>query len=133
MKIYEIALPNTGRTQGSANQMADPNVMLSLKNVCSRGGKTPNTFELVAICRLLQMLKDGSFYKQSNPFEANMSTSKELMDILRTMKPENLCSVSQRLLDLLSVKDSDAYYNLSNPAQEYMMWLQWFHTREADD
>ena len=133
MKLSEIALPRTGSTQGSVNQMADPNVMLSLRNVCQRGGKNPNTFELVAICRLLQMLKDGSFYKQSNPFEVNLSTSKELMDILRAMKPDELCSVAQKLDGLMKVKDADAYYHLSNPTQEYMTWLQWVHSKEADD
>lgn len=133
MKLSEIALPRTGSTQGSVNQMADPNVMLSLRNVCQRGGKNPNTFELVAICRLLQMLKDGSFYKQSNPFEVNLSTSKELMDILRAMKPDELCSVAQKLDGLMKVKDADAYYHLANPTQEYMTWLQWVHSKEADD
>ena len=82
---------------------------------------------------MLQTLKDGTFYKQSNPFEVNMSTSKELLDHLRGLKPEELSSVALRLLDLLSVKDADAYYNLANPAQEYLMWLQLFHSREADD
>lgn len=133
MKLYEIALPATGRTQGSTNQMADPNVLMSIKNVCQRGGKNPNTFELVAICRMLQMLKNGTFYKQSNPFEVNLSTSKELMDILRAMKPEDLCKVAGKLSELLAVKDADAYYNLANPTQEYLMWLQWVHSREADD
>lgn len=134
MKLFEIAtLPSTGATQGSMSQMADPNVLLSLRNVCMRGGKNPNTFELIAICRLLQMLKNGTFYKQSNPFEVNMSTSKELMDILRAMKPEDLCKLTTKLNELLALKDADAYYNLANPAQEYMMWLQWVHSREADD
>ena len=133
MKLIEIALPTTGRTQGSTNQQADPNVLLSLRNVCQRGGKNPNTFELVAICRLLQTLKDGSFYKQSNPFEVNMSTSKELMDILRAMSPEDLCKISAKLNGLLVVKDADAYYNLANPAQEYLIWLQFVQSREANE
>lgn len=133
MKLSEIALPATGRTQGSWNQQVEPNTLLSLRNVCQRGGKNPNTFELLTICRLLQTLKDGSFYKQSNPFEVNMSTSKELMDILRGMKPEELCKVATKLNGLLTVKDADAYYNLANPTQEYLMWLQWVHSREADD
>lgn len=133
MKLNEIALPKTGSTQGSTNQMADPNVMLSIRNVCQREGKNPNTFELISICRLLQMLKDGSFYKQSNPFEVNLSTSKELMDLLRAMKPDDLCTVAKRLHDLLLVKDADAYYHLRNPDQEYLSWLQWVHHREADD
>lgn len=133
MKIFEIALPKMGSTQGSSQQMADPNVLLSLRNVCQRGGKNPNTFELLSICRLLQNLKNGTFYKQSNPFEVNLSTSKELMDILRVMKPEDLTKVASKLNDLLAVKDADAYYNLANPTQEYLLWLQWVHGREADD
>ena len=133
MKLLEIALPTTGRTQGSTNQQVDPNTLLSLRNVCERGGKTPNTFELLTICRLLQSLKDGCFYKQSNPFEVNMSTSKELMDILRAMKPEELGKIANTLNGLLAVKDADAYYNLANPDQEYLMWLQFVQSREANE
>jgi hypothetical protein len=133
MKLHEIALPATGRTQGSFNQQVEPNVLLSLRNVSQRNGKNPNTFELVAICRLLQTLKDGTFYKQSNPFEVNMSTSKELMDILRAMKPEELCKIADKLNGLLAVKDADAYYNLANPTQEYLMWLQFVQSREANE
>ena len=133
MKLSEIALPKTGKTQSSSNQMVEPNVLMSIRNLRKREGKTPNTFELVAVCRLLQTLKNGSFYKQSNPFEVNMSTSKELMDLLRSMKPEDLAEIAARLDNLLTVKDADAYYNLANPAQEYLTWLRWFHTREADD
>lgn len=133
MKLVEIALPTTGKTQGSMNQQMDPNVMLSLRNVCQRGGKNPNTFELVAICRLLQTLKDGCFYKQSNPLEVNMSTSKELMDILRALKPEELCKITTKLNVLLAVKDADAYYGYANPDQEYLMWLQFVQGREAND
>jgi hypothetical protein len=133
MKLSEIALPQTGRTQGSTNQMMDPNVMMSIRNVCARGGKNPNTFELIAICRLLQTLKNGSFYKQTNPFESNMSTSKELLDILRAMPPADLCSLAQRLEGLLQTKDTDAYYSFANPTQEYLSWLQWVHSREATD
>lgn len=133
MKLSEIALPTTGRTQGSTNQQVDPNTLLSLQNVCQRGGKNPNTFELLSICRLLQTLKNGSFYKQTNPFEVNMSTSKELMDILRGMKPEDLCSIASKLNSLLAVKDADAYYALANPTQEYLMWLQFVQGREANE
>jgi hypothetical protein len=133
MKLIEIALPTTGRTQGSSNQQVEPNVLMSLRNVCQRCGKNPNTFELVAICRLLQTLKDGCFYKQSNPFEVNMSTSKELMDILRAMSPEELCKIATKLNSLLAVKDADVYYSFANPAQEYLMWLQFVHSKETDD
>lgn len=133
MKLNEIALPATGRTQGSMNQTADPNVLLSIRNVCKREGKNPNTFELVAICRMLQMLKDGTFYKQSNPFESNLSTSKELLDILRNMDPSDLCSIAKKLDELLAIKDADAYYNLANPTQEYLIWLNWVRAREAND
>lgn len=130
MKLFEIS---TGSTQGSRNQMVEPNIMLSLRNLCQREGKNPNTFELITVCRLLQTIKDGTFYKQSNPFEVNMSTSKELMNLLRNMDPSDLCSISSRLLKMLEVKDADEYYNLANPSQEYASWLQWVRSREAND
>lgn len=133
MKLYEIALSTTGKTQGSMNQQVEPNTLLSLRNVCQRGGKNPNTFELLTICRLLQNLKNGCFYKQSNPFEVNMSTSKELLDILRTMKPEDLCGIATKLNNLLALKDADAYHHLANPTQEYLMWLQFVQGREANE
>lgn len=133
MKLQEIALPATGRTQGSVNQQVEPNVLLAIRNVSKRGGKNPDNFELVAICRLLQTLKNGTFYKQSNPFEVNMSTSKELMDILRATPPADLAKIADKLNALLAVKDADAYYDLVNPTQEYLMWLQFVQSREAND
>lgn len=133
MKLSEIALPNLGKTQGSPVAMVEPNVMMSIKNICSRGGKNPNLFELISVCRLLQTLKDGSFYQQSNPFEVNMSTSKELLDLLRAMTPEQLCDTATKLLGLLELKDRDAFAGFANPTQEYASWIKWVHAREATD
>lgn len=135
MKLNEIAssLPKMGFTQGSGTQMVEPNVLLSLRNVCQRGGKNPNTFELVVMCRLLQTLKDGTFYRQSNPFESNMSTAKPLMDLLRAMEPKDLCATAQRLNDLLAIKDADVYRGLANQDQEYLAWMKLFHAREANE
>ena len=130
MKIEHIISPRLIKEGG----MVEPNTLMSIRNVVQRGFAN-NTFEFVVMTRLLQLLKAGMFYKNSNPlFEPNITTSPELMQLLRAMQPEDIKNLATKLLDLLEIKDADKYYFLVNPAQEYAEWLRWFyHAREATD
>ena len=129
MKISEIARPSTIVKEG----VVEPNVMMSVQNIIQRG-RADNTFEFMIVARLLQLLKQGDFYKTSNPiFDGNLSTSKELMDYLRACPPAEMLSIAQHLWGALQLKDKDALYAMANPAQETIEWLKLFHAHEADD
>lgn len=129
MKIYEIAKQRPIINEG----VVEPNVMLSVRNIIQRG-RADNTFEYIVVARLLQMLKHGEFYKTSNPiFEPNLTTSKAVLDHLRSLPPAEMVAIATKLWGMLQVKDQDMLYNYANPEQEYMEWLKWFQTREAND
>jgi hypothetical protein len=127
MKIYEIINPSI-----MIEGMVEPNVMMSVQNII-KNGKATNTFEYIVVARLLQLLKNGDFYKESNPLEVNMSTSKDVLDTLRALDPLDMVTVAKQLLDLLISKDKDEFYYLVNPAQEFAEWLKLVRSREAND
>lgn len=130
MKIHEFVPNRTLISEG----VVEPNALLSIRNVLRDGGKNPNTFQFLVMARFLQLLKAGTFYRESNPvFEPNMTTSKEMLDLLRAMSPDELTQVAAKLLDVLSLKDADKFALLCNPAQEYATWLRWVTAREAND
>lgn len=139
MKINELA-PSKLITEGEI----DPNVLLSVKNVIERG-KSNNVFELMVMARLLQILKDGTFYRTPNYLESNLSTSKELLDALRAMSAEDTVKVAKKLWAALMSKRAVSYADSlvysdptachpctpglvpwANPAQGLLPWLQWF-------
>lgn len=130
MKIHEIANLKLIVEGG----VVEPNALMSVQNIV-KNGKATNTFEFIVVARLLQLLKNGNFYKNSNPlFDDHITTSKELMDMLRALPADQMTSLASKLLELLAIKDADAYYYLINPAQEYAIWLRsFYHAREADD
>lgn len=130
MKLFELA-PTT--VTATHPQMVEPNTLLSIKNLRDRDGVKPNTFELVTLTRLLQLLKAGAFYKQSNPLEVNVTTSKELLDLLRTMDAKELGKLAGRVYDLLLIKNIDALAPYINPSQELLTWLQWVTISESFD
>jgi len=131
MKLYEIApAPPTMFPMGG---QVEPNVMLSIANIMRRGGKNVNHFEYMVVARLIQMLKTGQFYKQDNSLFHPFSTSKEILDLLRDMPPAEIASIAGRLWELLQIKDQDKLYALANPTQEYLTYMKWLHSREADD
>jgi hypothetical protein len=106
---------------------------MSIQNVVNRQGKKPNTFELLMLARLLQMLKDGCFYKNSNPWEVDLSTSKLVLDQLRALQPPELLTVAAKVLALLSVKDQDKFARLTSPEQDFEAWLRLMTQAEAND
>lgn len=127
MKIYEIAAPEL-----MSEGMVEPNTLLSIRNVVKRG-KATNTFEFVVITRLLQMLKNGTFYSETNPLEVNLTTSKELIDALRAMEPAQLAKIAGMLLGMLEAKDVDAFGRYCCPEMGYVDWINLFRSREATE
>lgn len=125
-------LAENSTVTGTAAAMVEPNVMLSIANI-AKNGKASNTFEYVMLARMLQYLKLGILYKQSNPWEVNITTSPELLALLKTMPDKDVAQVAQRMHEVLTTKNRDDLYYLVNPAQEYLTWLKWVHSREADD
>jgi hypothetical protein len=129
MKIHEIAQARLINEGG----VVEPNVMMSVANIIRRG-RADNHFEYMVVARLLQFLKMGEFYKNSNPlFDSNVSTSKEVIDMLRALPPAEMTALAIRLYDLLQTKDRDALYALRNPTQEYLEYLKFLQSREAND
>lgn len=128
MKICEISRPAI-----SQGNFVEPNLMMSVQNIVNRG-RADNHFEFLIVARLLQLLKMGEFYKNSNPlFDGAFSTSKELLDHLRALPPAEMTAIATNLLGLLQVKDLDLLHSFANPAQEYLEWLKLFTSREAND
>jgi hypothetical protein len=130
MKLFQITKPNPIINEGG---FVEPNLMMSVQNICKRG-RADNHFEFMVIARLLQLLKLGEFYKNSNPlFDGNISTSKEILDHLRALPPAEMTAIAMKLLGLLQIKDKDSLYAYSNPTQEYLEWLKLFTAREANE
>jgi len=128
MKINDIS-PSKYVKEG----MVEPNVLLSIRNVCVRG-KATNTFEFMMMARLLQMLKDGCFFTEYNPFESNMSTDKETLDTLRAMPDEIIAKIATKLWDLLQIKDQSKFAGYAAPSGDYLQWVLSFATaKEATD
>lgn len=128
MKICEISRPAI-----SQGNFVEPNLMMSVQNIVSRG-HADNHFEFMIVARLLQLLKMGEFYKNSNPlFDGAFSTDKGLLDHLRALPPAQMAALAMKLLGLLQVKDLDLLHSFANPAQETIEWLKLFAAREAND
>lgn len=109
----------------------EPNVMLSVSNLVARGGKNPNTFELMVIARMLQMMENGTFYKETNPLESNLSTSKYVIDALRACSADQLAQVAGHVYRALTVKDGSSPYCV--PGRCALDWIKYFTSREATD
>lgn len=125
MKIYEIKSPVVF-TEG----IVEPNALLSVRNVVERG-KATNTFEFVVLTRLLQMLKCGTLSSES-PIQSHMSTSKELIDLLRSMNPKDLTEIARMLLTMLETQELGSR-NLCCPDMGYQEWINLYRSREATD
>lgn len=129
MKLYEISKPTIFNEGG----FVEPNLMMSVANIIRRG-RADNHFEFMVVARLLQLLKLGEFYKNSNPlFDGNISTSKEVLDHLRALPPVEMMAIASKLWELLQIKDRDALYAYANPTQEYLEWIKFVTSREAND
>lgn len=111
----------------------DANVLLSIDNLIASQGTRVNTFQLLMIARITAALKLGYFYKETNPWESLHSVSKELMDTLRALPPQELLNLAIRLRSLLDIKDKDELYTYANPTQELTSWIKFVASREAND
>lgn len=135
MKLHEIAQPKMF-TEG----MVEPNVLLSIRNLATRGPAPSargawggNHFEMMMLTRMLQMLKEGTFFQEPNPWQPNLSTNKELLDILRGMEAKQVQTIAQQVLGLLEEKDADKFAKYACPEYSWINWLDLFHAREATD
>jgi hypothetical protein len=129
MKLHEIAKARPVIKEG----MVEPNLMMSVQNIINRG-RADNHFEYICVARLIQLLHDGNFYKTSNPiFDGNLSTSKELLDHLRALPPAEMKELAEKLWIILQIKDKDALADLANQNQEYLEYLAFIRSREAND
>jgi len=129
MKLHEISKPRPLIKEG----VVEPNLMLSIKNTIERG-RADNNFEYICIARLIQLLHNGDFYKTSNPlFDCNMTTSKELLDHLKSLPAAEITEIAEKLWGILQIKDKDALSTLANPTQEYLEYLAFIRSREAND
>ena len=128
MKLTDLTTPANLIREGQV----EPNVLLSVRNIVERG-RANNTFEFMIMARLLQMIKHGTFYKETNPFEVNMSTSKDVLDTLRNLPDKDMLGLAKRVYDLLTLKDQDAMRDMINPEQDFMYWIKLATAREAND
>jgi hypothetical protein len=124
MKLSELKSLHEGRV--------DPNVVLSIDNVI-RNQKLTNHFETIVLARLLEFFKNGEFYKSSNFFDPFVSTSKELLDVIRNLETSDLVALATKLRELIEVKDKDELAAYANTTQEAIAWVQWATKREATD
>jgi hypothetical protein len=128
MKLSQIAPSKL------AEGRVDPHILMSLQRL-AMGGK-PETFSLIVIARLLELLKTGQFYKQANFHEVTVSTPKDVLDALRAMPMAELQPLAVRLMSLLYMKNKDELYTYANPEQETLTWLKWVAlatSKEAND
>lgn len=121
MKLLELnpgplyALLSEGRV--------DPNVMLSIRNVI-RDGKITDHFQTGMLARIVEMMKTGQFYKETNFWEwQRLPTPKEIIDTLRALPSDVLVPFVQKVYEALLVKDQDKFYQFVNPTQELLTWI----------
>lgn len=124
MKIQEIS-----KTQLFTEGKVEPNILLSVRNVMVNG-KFTNYFEYMIFARLIQLLRTDRFYSEYSPFESSMSTSKELVDSLKSMSEEQTKEVATVLYNLLSAKNGT---EIRNCYVEPSYWMNLFTSREATD
>ena len=110
----------------------DPNVMLSLQNII-KGGQARETMQFIVLARLIEFFKNGYLYKTNNFYDPFLSTSGEMMQQLRALKPDEQVELAKKLLALAEIKDKDLLYSYVNPTQETLLWIQWATKREAND
>ena len=128
MKIFEIK-PVKVISEGAV----EPNLMLSIRNIINRG-KADNTFEFVCVARVLQLLKAGTLFASSNPlFDPNLSTSKELMDLLRSLPPGEMVAIAIKLWEILQNLNRDQIDSYANTSCGYTDWIKLYTAREAND
>ena len=129
MKLREITSSKEIFIEG----FVEPNVMMSVQNIINRGYAN-NTFEYITICRLLQLIKIGEFYKTSNPmFDSNLSTSKELLDYLKSIPSDDFLEISKKIMTFLQIKNEDLLAKYSNPEQEFIEWIKLYTVHEANE
>lgn len=124
------------KLQQISEQSVEPNALLSIRNVMMKGGKHRNTFELIVLCRFLQLFKDGVFHCEANPlFTASISTNQEMLNHLRSMPDADLGALAGKVYGMLNVPTTN--YQASNcygcPQMSYLAWMQLFQAREATD
>ncbi len=112
--------------------MVEPNVMMSIENIVARGYAN-NTFEYICLVRLLQMMHNGTFYKEPNILSANLSTSAEGMAELRKMAPEEIKKLAEKVLALLVVKDEDLLNRSADNTKEFLVWLDLYRKSGANE
>lgn len=101
----------------------DVNVLMSIRNII-RDGKITDHFQTAMLARIVEMMKTGQFYKETNFWEwQRLPTPKEIIDTLRALPPEVLVPFIQKVYDTLLMKDQDKFYQFVNPTQELLTWI----------
>lgn len=123
MKLKEILLKENH---------VEPNVMLSILNVL-KAGKFTNLFEAISVTRMLQYLKMGILFSESNPLEVNITTCPILLNHLKSLSPIELLPIVKALYSLLEFKNNYVIKTLNCPDLEYKEWLDLLLASEALD
>ena len=127
MKLYEIKHLYEGKV--------DPNFKMSIENIIRRGSAN-NTFEFIALARIIQMQVDGSLYASGNYLDSNLSTSKELLDTLRALPADKMMILAAQLLNVLNSIDSGNAVCCTAPAiasKSYAEYIDLCTRKEAND
>jgi hypothetical protein len=115
-----------------AEGQVDPHVLMSIDNII-KNGKISETFQTIALARMLEYFKNGIFYKEQNFFDPFVSTSKALLDTLRALDPEDAVALAKKMRELLEIKDKDLLNRFVNPEQEAIAYIKFVTSREAND
>ena len=117
----------------------DPNILLSIRNIV-RDGKATDNFQYLMLYRIIEMLKYGQFYKESNFFKPSDSknkvsipSQKEIIDLLRSLSPEEITLLATKFFNLLSLKNTNQIDQLINIEQSASDWIAYVISKEAAD
>lgn len=127
MKLSELTI-----TEGRV----EPNALYSVRNVMMRGGKSPNTFELIVMARYLTLLQGGGFCSDANVvWNSNVTTCPVLLNALRELPADELTQIAAKLYQAMTAFDQGSVMDCftGSPGVDPLYWIKLATAREAND
>ena len=110
----------------------DIHVQMAINNVLKHG-KVTDTFQYIAIARMIEIVKCGYLYFAGNFFEPTISTSKVVLDELKALDSEKLICIVNNLNQLILSRNEELAQAYCNKTQSITDWLNYVYSREVNE
>ena len=98
-----------------------------------RQGKVTDTFQYIAIARMLEFVKCGYLYNAGNFWEVTVSIPKVILDTLKATESSKLISIVKHLKEVMDAKDLEICMSYCNKEQSINDWLNYVYSREVNE